>query len=154
MGASFIDLAFLKASDIKNGRIEYRRRKTGQLHSIKITEPLNDILKQYLKTKEGDTFILNVLKGKDVKKQYIQARDELRRYNRSLKEIGKLCGIESNLTNYVARHSFASITNTKNVPLTVISQAFGHDNPKTTEVYLSAFNDDTMDEYNELIIGN
>lgn len=154
MGASFIDLAFLRVSDIKDGRIEYRRRKTGQLHSIKITEPLNVILKKYLKNKKGDTFILNVIKANDIKKQYVQARDELRRYNRSLKEIGQLCGIESTLTSYVARHSFASIANNKNVPLTVISQALGHDNPKTTEVYLSAFNDDTMDEYNELIIGD
>ncbi len=84
----------------------------------------------------------------------LQAKDELRRYNRSLKEIGRLCGIESTHTSYVARHSFNSIVNTKDVPLTVISQALGHDNPKTTEVYLSAFNDDTMDEYNELIIGD
>lgn len=154
MGASFIDLAFLKVSDIHDGRIEYRRRKTGQLHSIKITEPLNVILKKYLKNKQSDRFILNVIKSMDVQKQYIEVRDELRRYNRTLKEIGLLCKIDSNLTSYVARHSFASLANSKNVPLTVISQALGHDNPKTTEVYLSAFNDDTMDEYNDLIIGD
>lgn len=154
MGASFIDLAFLKVSDIRDGRVEYRRRKTGQLHSIKITESLNEILTKYLQDKKDNDFILNVIKAKDVKKQYIQARDELRRYNRSLKEIGQSCGIESNLTSYVARHSFASIANNKKVPLTVISQALGHDNPKTTEVYLSAFNNDTMDDYNELIIGD
>lgn len=153
MGASFIDLAFLKVSDIRDGRVEYRRRKTGQLHSIKITEPLEKILKNYLEGKKGDEFILNVIKSNDVKKQYVQASDELRRYNRSLKKMGKACGIESNLTSYVARHSFASIANNKNVPLTVISQALGHDNPKTTEVYLLAFNNDTMDDYNEMIIG-
>ena len=154
MGASFIDLTFLKVSDIKSGRIEYRRKKTGQLHSIKITDPLNNILQKYLKNKKGDDFILNVIKSEDVEKQYTESRDELRRYNRSLKEIGQLCKIEANLTSYVARHSFASIANNKKVPLTVISQALGHDNPKTTEVYLSAFNDDTMDEYNEMIIGD
>lgn len=153
MGASFIDLAFLKVSNIQDGRIEYRRRKTGQLHNIKITPPLQVILDKYLDGKKGDDFILDVITTDDIKKQYVQARDELRRYNRSLKEIAGLCGIESNLTSYVARHSFASIANNKNVPLTVISQALGHNNPKTTEIYLSAFNDDTMDRYNEMIIG-
>ncbi len=154
MGASFIDLAFLRATDIRDGRIEYRRRKTGQLHSIKITPPLQEILDKYLKDKKGDEFILNVISANNIKKQYVQARDELRRYNRSLKEIGSICGIDANLTSYVARHSFASIANNKNVPLTVISQALGHNDPKTTAVYLSAFNDDTMDQYNEMIIGD
>lgn len=153
MGASFIDLAFLKVSNIRNGRIEYRRRKTGQLHSIKITEPLQEILDKYLDGKGADDFILNILTETDINRQYTQARDEIRRYNRSLKEIGGLCGIEAKLTSYVARHSFASIANNKKVPLTVISQALGHNDPKTTEIYLSAFNDDIMDDYNEMIIG-
>ncbi len=153
MGASFIDLAFLKLSDIKNGRVEYRRKKTGQLHSIKITEPLWAILEKYVKGKQREDFILNILTETETRRQYTQARDEIRRYNRTLKEIAELCGIEANLTSYVARHSFASIANSKNVPLTVISQALGHDNPRTTEIYLSAFNDETMDEYHKLIIG-
>lgn len=153
MGASFIDLAFLKISDIKNNRIEYKRKKTGQLHSIKITTPLQTILNKYIIGKTEDDFILNIITESDIKKQYVQARDEIRRYNRSLKEIGVLCEIDAPLTSYVARHSFASIANNKKVPLKVISQALGHDNPKTTEIYLSAFNNDTMDEYNDLIIG-
>ena len=43
MGASFIDLAFLKVENINAGRIEYKRRKTGKLH-IKITEPFQEIV--------------------------------------------------------------------------------------------------------------
>lgn len=153
MGASFIDLAFLKLSDMVGLRIEYKRKKTGQLHNIKITEPLQVILAPYMEGKEKEDYILNVITATDVKKQYEQIRDELRRYNRSLKEIGQLCGIEAKLTSYVARHSFASIANNKEVPLKVISQALGHSNPKTTEIYLSSFSDKMMDDYNELIIG-
>ncbi len=153
MGASFIDLAFLKLSNIKNGRVEYKRKKTGQLHSIKITDPLQVILTPYLEGKTKEDFLLNVLSKEGLEAQYIQVRDEMRRYNRSLKEIGKLCEIDAPLTSYVARHSFASIANNKKVPLKVISQALGHDNPKTTEIYLSAFNNETMDDYNEMIIG-
>lgn len=152
MGASFIDLAFLKVDNINAGRIEYKRRKTGKLHSIKITEPLQEILDKHLKGKRKGDFILNVIKSDDVKKQYVNVRDELRRYNRRLKEIGELCGLESELTSYVARHSFATIAKFKDVPVSVISQALGHTNLETTETYLAEFDNAVLDEYNELII--
>ena len=153
MGASFIDLAFLKVDNINAGRIEYKRRKTGKLHSIKITEPLQEILYKYLKGKKKGDFILNVIKSDEVKMQYVNVRDELRRYNRRLKEIGELCGLESELTSYVARHSFATIAKFKDVPVSVISQALGHTNLETTETYLAEFDNAVLDEYNEKIIG-
>ncbi len=153
MGASFIDLAFLKVDNIKAGRIEYKRRKTGKLHSIKITEPLQEILNKYLKGKKKGDFILNVIKSDNTKQQYVNVRDELRRYNRRLKEIGDLCGIENTLTSYVARHSFATIAKFKDVPVSVISQALGHTNLETTETYLAEFDNEILDRYNEDIIG-
>lgn len=153
MGTSFVDLAFLKVSDIRNGRIEYKRKKTGKLHSIKITAPLQAILDTYLHGKEADDFILNVIKSEEVQQQYTNIRDESHRYNRSLKEIGELCGIEQPLTSYVARHSFATIAKYKDVPISIISQALGHSDLKTTEIYLAAFSDDVMDKYNEMVVG-
>lgn len=155
MGASFIDLVFLKLSNIVGDRIEFKRKKTGHQHSIKITLPLQAILDKYLDRKSGNDYILNVISTPDVHQQYKQVSNEIRRYNRALKEIGEACGIaQKDLTSYVARHSFASIANNKKVPLTVISQALGHENPETTKIYLSSFDNNTMDEYNELIIGD
>lgn len=153
MGASFIDLAFLKLSNIVNGRIEYRRRKTGQLHSIKITPPLQDILDRYIENKSNTDFILNVITSKDEAKQYVQAREELKRVNKRLKNIGLECDISQPLTSYVARHTYATIANTKNVPLSVISQSLGHKDQKTTAIYLAQFGNDVMDRYNDLIVG-
>lgn len=154
MGASFVDLAFLKVSNINSGRIEYKRKKTGRLHNIKITQPLQEILDKYLPGKGKDDFILNVIKSKDIKQQYTNVSDELRRYNKRLKEIAQACGIESNVTSYVARHSFATIGKFKNVPISVISQALGHSNLQTTEIYLAEFDNDVLDRYNDEIIGN
>ena len=155
MGTSFIDLAFLRMSSIKNERIEYQRKKMGKLHSIKITPPLQALLVKYCKDKSGDDFILPVIKSDDPAEQYINVKDELRRYNRRLKEIGELCEIEIPLTSYVARHSFATIAKFKDVPVPIISQALGHrhSNMETTETYLSQFDDDVMDAYNDLVIG-
>ena len=36
-------------------------------------------------------------------------------------------GLSSTLTTYVARHAWASITKSKNISLSVISEAMGHD---------------------------
>lgn len=61
MGASFVDLAFLKVGDIRNGRVEYKRKKTGRLYSIKITAPLQDILDPYLEKKAPNDFVFDVV---------------------------------------------------------------------------------------------
>ncbi len=46
-GMSFVDMAFLKKSDLKNGYIIYRRRKTGQQLIIKWTVEMQTILNRY-----------------------------------------------------------------------------------------------------------
>lgn len=153
MGASFIDLAFLQMKSIHNDRIEYQRRKTKKLHSIKITAPLKAILDKYTAGKSADDYILPVIKTDDLQKQYNNLANDIRRYNKSLKEIGQELDLSATLTSYVARHSFATIAKFKDVPVSVISQALGHSNTETTEIYLSEFDNDILDQYNEVIVG-
>jgi integrase len=152
MGASFVDIALLKVGNIINNRIEYKRQKTGKLHSILISKPLMDILSNYLKGKSENEYILNVVKSNDSKVQLTSIRDELKRYNRSLKEIAKICGIESSITSYVARHSYATGAKKLGVPTSVISESLGHSSEKTTQIYLDSFENDVVDRYHEMII--
>lgn len=152
MGASFIDIALLKVKNITGGRIEYKRRKTGRLHSILISPPLQALLDKYLPGKGKEDFILNVVNTDDPKKQEIKVRDELRRFNRALKEIGETCGIEAPLTSYVARHSYATIAKYKGVPTAVISEALGHKSEEVTQVYLDSFDKEVLDRYHNMII--
>ena len=152
MGASFVDLAFLKVKNITGGRIEYKRRKTGRLHSIPLSLPLQTLLDKYLPGKKKEDFILNVIKSDDPKQQLVNVRDELRRFNRILKEIGEACGIEAALTSYVSRHSYATIAKYKGVPTAVISEALGHTSEEVTQVYLDSFDKEVMDKYHAMII--
>lgn len=153
MGASFVDLAHLKVRNITGGRIEYKRRKTGRLHSIPVSPALQALLDKYLPGKEKEDFILDIIKANDPRKQSVNVRDELRRFNRTLKEIGELCGIESTLTSYVARHSYATIAKYKGVPTAVISEALGHASEEVTQVYLDSFDKAVLDQYHSMIIG-
>lgn len=155
MGASFIDLAFLRKENIVDDRIEYKRKKTGQLHSIKITAPLKKLIDKYLepKQKAENPYILNVIKGDTEQERYTAARDEMRRYNKALKELAKIAGVEAEVTSYTARHSYATIAKYKGVPTAVISEALGHQSEEITQVYLDSFDKRILDKYNELILG-
>jgi len=154
MGASFIDLAFLRYENILNGRVEYKRKKTGKLHSIKITDQLQRTLARYVrKDAESTDFVLNILSSEDSAQQYRTVQTKLRLYNRTLKHIGKEVGIVFPLTSYVSRHTFATIAKYKGVPTAVISEALGHSSEQVTQVYLDSFDSSVLDSYNELIIG-
>lgn len=155
MGASFVDLAFLKMSDVRADRIEYKRKKTGRLHSIKITSALQEILEPYLKNKTMDDFLLNILsKEAPLKKQFASARNAMKEYNKALKELAALAGISESITSYTARHTFATIAKYKGVPVAVISDALGHSDLKTTQIYLDKLDTDTMDAYNDFILSD
>ncbi len=155
MGASFIDLAFLRHGNVINGRVEYKRRKTGRLHSIKISELLEKLLSPYLsdKTKTKDDFLLSILsKNQTLTAQYKSARYEMKRYNKALKELGVMAGIDSTLTSYVARHSYATNAKFKGMPTSLISEALGHATEEMTQVYLDSFEQNLLDEWNEKVL--
>ena len=142
----------LKIKNIIQDRIEYKRQKTGKLHSIPLSKPLFEIIDKYRGGKSENDFILNVVKSVDPKIQLKQISDDLRRYNKSLKEIGKICEIESSISSYVARHSYATSAKKLGVPISVISESLGHTTEKTTQIYLDSFENDVVDKYHEMII--
>lgn len=152
MGAPFIDLAFLTAENIVDGRIQYRRRKTGKFFDIKITDNLKPILDHYARGKTKDQFLLPIIKRVNLEDQYKDIQWAQKRYNKRLKTIADKAGIQEKLTSYVSRHSFASIANNMAVPVTAISEMLGHQRLTTTQVYLAGLQKDTIDRYNETIL--
>jgi site-specific recombinase XerD len=59
-----------------------------------------------------------------------------------MKRIAEKLEITSPCTNYVARHSFATILLQSKAPIAFISKALGHSNLATTKAYLGSFEDD------------
>lgn len=72
--------------------------------------------------------------------------------NAKLKEIGKRLGLSIPLTMYVARHSWASIAKSENIPISVISEAMGHDSETTTLIYLASLDTSAVDNANKRIL--
>jgi len=146
-GMPFVDMAFLKNTDICNDVIYYCRAKTGQPLRIKIVEPLRQIIKKY--NNEGE-YVLPILSSGS-KSMYIQYRSSLKRYNRSLKELSDSLKLQVPLTSYVARHSWATIAKRSGIPVSVISEALGHSSEKTTYTYLAALDPSVIDAANDSI---
>lgn len=148
-GMAFVDMAYLKKKDLTNGMLTYRRHKTGQQMLIKWEKCMQEILDKYDTT--GTPYLLPIIKvmNEDQRKQYGNA---LRLVNNKLKGIAKKICLPIPLSTYVARHSWASIAKSKNIPLSVISEGMGHDSEATTQIYLSSLDSSAIDRANSLII--
>lgn len=148
-GMSFIDAAFLKKTDFRNGIITYRRHKTGQLLRVRVVKQMQEIIDRY---SIGESpYLLPVIAnpGSDERRQYESA---LRRINNQLKKIGNRLNLRSSLTTYTSRHSWATIAKQRGIAIATISDALGHDSQLTTEIYLASIETSAIDRANELVI--
>lgn len=148
-GMSFVDLAFLRKKDLQNGVLVYRRHKTDQQLCIKWEQPMQDIVRKY--TDPCSPYLLPVIKipGEGERRQYLNASHLM---NKRLKKIGVMVDCPIKLTFYVARHGWASIAKSQNVPLPVISEALGHDSEDTTRIYLALLDSSVVDKANSKVI--
>ncbi len=70
--------------------------------------------------------------------------------NSYLKEIADICGIKKNLTFHLARHTFATMSLSKGVPIESVSKMLGHTNIKTTQIYARITNKKIEHDMDEL----
>ena len=148
-GMSFVDMAYLKKSDLQNGTLTYRRRKTGQQLTIKWEKCMAEIVAKYPENQTD--FLLPIIKEQgNERKQYDNA---LHLVNYRLKELSTMLKLQRPLTMYVARHSWASAAKAKNIPLSVISEGMGHDSEATTQIYLASLETSVVDNANKKILG-
>lgn len=154
-GMNFIDMAYLRVGNIQGDfeRIRYQRNKTRKFFSIKISEPLKEILKTYIADPNQKTdFIFPILKkGMSPEREYLTIKNKRKRINEKLHKIADLLEIER-FTIYSARHTYATMGKRKGVPTAVIQESLGHETEAITQKYLDSFENDTIDKYDELIM--
>lgn len=149
-GMAFVDIVYLKKSNIQNGYITYVRHKTGQELTIRIETRLQNIINQY--EKKDSPYLFPILNTEDENKAYSQYEIALNYYNRQLKRLSKLLEPNINLSSYTPRHTWATTARNKNVPLSIISAGMGHSSEKTTLIYLTKIDNSIIDEVNKAII--
>jgi integrase len=154
VGINFVDMAFLKRENIIDEQVVYKRKKTG----VKVSNPLTtesiQIINRY---DQGQDYVFPIF---DPQKHKTPQQQENRRHkvlfivNQKIREVGKIAGLKEpqNLTTYVARHTFATTLFKSDTNFGLISQAMGHKNLKTTQIYLAGFNkDEKREAFNNLV---
>ncbi|WP_321289397.1 site-specific integrase [uncultured Sunxiuqinia sp.] len=150
-GMNVVDMAFLQVKNIEAGRLKYTRRKTGQHFSIKLTEKSKAIITRYNNLKDPESYIFPIIYRKG--KEYLDYKNAMRLMNKKLKKISELLKLDVPLTTYVSRHSWATIAKKSGISTAIISEGLGHESEETTQVYLDSFENDVLDDANDVIIG-
>ncbi|MDE6152068.1 MAG: site-specific integrase [Prevotella sp.] len=150
-GMAFVDMAFLKKSDIRHGVLSYSRRKTNHSLTIEWERPLQKIVDTYASKTEGSPYLLPVIMGEDGN-EYRRYKQVQQNVNRNLNKIGEMLGLKMPLTIYVARHSWASVALHMDIPLATISEGMGHNSYKTTQIYLESIGTSTVNQANRKIM--
>lgn len=151
-GISFVDMAYLKKDDIKNGLLQYSRKKTGQSISIGWELVMQEIVDTYAHLTVGSPYLLPIITKQDgtERRQYERMEHKV---NRLLKKIGALVGLQIPLTTYVGRHCWASTMRDMGVSLSIVSKGLGHESLRTTQIYLSSIDTEGVVKANRQLIG-
>lgn len=154
IGMNFSDLLTLKESNIIDGRVIFRRKKTGKIYSIKMTEKAIEILKVYRGKNNPDALMLPVLKQtKDLVKLKKDVWQAIKTCNEYLDRIAEKSSIEKGITTYYARYSWANIARSLGYSKDMIAEALGHEyGNRVTGIYLDNYDNEVIDLMNQKVI--
>ena len=161
-GISFIDLAHLRKSDLKDDYLHYTRSKTGQRLTIRWEEKMQELMEKYQAQTDTSPYLFPFLVDYGIKSQdktIDKIQEDVRQYHNAearisyhLRKLGAKIGVKGKLTLYVARHSWATTARDKNIPISVISEALGHHSETTTQIYLNSIKSSEVDDANAKIL--
>ena len=154
IGINAADLFRAKKKDVVNGRLEYKRAKTGRLYSVKIEPEAQAIIDKYAGTGE---YLLNVMDS------YANYKDFLHRMGIGLKQIGEMERVGRGgrkvrepafpgISSYWSRHTWATLAASLDIPKETISEALGHSfGLSVTSIYIQ-FDQRKVDDANRKVI--
>lgn len=149
-GINFGDIARLTADNLQRGRLQYTRNKTGKELDFLLPRDAVSIINRYRQDCEDESQYLFPILNRHIhitnQQQLNRIHKVLGHVNTNLKEMTRMLGLDISLTTYVARHSFATVLKHSGVNIGIISEAMGHRDVKTTEIYLDSFASDRIDE--------
>lgn len=146
-GMNFIDMLKLTWDNIDNDRINYTRSKTKKNFSVQILEPVRKVLEYYKNQNRDTKYVFPILLKEGLTPIQIENRKHktLKKFNKDLKEIAKIQGVNKPVSSYVIRHSFATNLKFAGVSTDVISDAMGHKSLEITNAYLKRHSNETVD---------
>ena len=152
-GMPFVDLAYLRKSDLRDNVITYRRRKTGHPLSVTLTPEAMILIKKYMNRDSSSPYLFSFLKSREgTKEAYREYQLALRSFNQRLMLLGEFLGLGDKLSSYTARHTWATTAYYCEIHPGIISEAMGHSSITVTETYLKPFQNKKIDEANKQVL--
>jgi integrase len=147
-------MALLTHRNIEGTRLRYERKKTGDRFNLPLNDICVEIIERHRNECTGDYVLPIVLQpdctGAKLEKHIQDRRSRITHY---MLQTGRKLNLPINLTTYVARHTFATLARNKNVPIAAISELLGHEDIKTTQIYLKSLESNVLDVYLQKIAG-
>lgn len=152
IGINAADLFLAKKNAIVNGRLEYRRAKTGRLYSILVPKEAMAIISRY----KGKKYLLNVMDEFENYKNFLHRIDIVLKQIGDLKRVGKggkkvRTPLFPDLSSYWSRHTWATLAASLDIPKDTIAAALGHGGNTVTDIYID-FDMKKVDEANRKVI--
>lgn len=149
-GINFKDMSTLRYADIVDGRIYYRRHKTGKEMNCRLMPQAQNIIDKYTRVGATDEDYIFPILDRNIHKTEQQIFNRLHKVlvhiNRGLQEWSSRLGLKTKLSTYVARHTYATVLKRSGVNIALISESLGHSDISTTQIYLDSFENTQIDE--------
>ncbi|MCB0699665.1 MAG: site-specific integrase, partial [Chitinophagaceae bacterium] len=156
IGMNLADLLTINESAIVDGRVVFRRKKTGKIYSIKIQKPAQDILYYYRAgmVDKKDDYVLPMIKsGLKPMEQRKAILQSVHTCNNYLKKLAQQCNIGKPVSTYYARYSWANIARRIGYSKDIIAEALGHEyGNRVTGIYLDSYDTEIIDDVNTKVI--
>ncbi len=138
-GLSYVDIEQLKKSELQmflDGSlwIIKRRQKTQNSSNIRVLSIPMKIIEKY----------------QDFSEEYVLPMPSYPTVRKYLKILNKKAGIKKYITFHTARHSFATLFLSENVPLESVSKMMGHSDLSTTLIYAKITNKKISNDLDKL----
>ena len=147
-GMNFVDIMKLKWENVQGDRILYIRSKTKGRFSVKMLGPVKKVIAYYKTQNRPTEYVFPILLNENLKPIQIENRKHktLSKFNKQLKEIAEIQGVQQNVTSYVIRHSFATNLKFAGISTDLIGESMGHHDVSVTKAYLKEFDDEIIDD--------
>lgn len=150
-GIPFVDLVFLRKSDICGNVLTYRRKKTGRQLVVTLLPEAQALMRMVSEGNDGSDYLFPFLQSPEgTENAYQEYQRALRKFNRRLAVWGD--NLHLTLSTYTARHTWATMAYYCEVHPGVISEAMGHSSIAVTETYLKPFRNDRIDLANRKVV--
>ncbi len=152
-GIPFVDLAYLHKRDLQGNTLSYRRRKTGRALTVSLTPEAMQMVRMVANRNPDSPYLFPILQSEEgTEAAYREYQSALRAFNRRLSILRQCLGMQSALSTYAARHTWATMAYHCEIHPGIISEAMGHSSITVTETYLKPFSNRKIDEANQRVI--